>query len=154
MKKMRVNGIFLLWLHSCSALPETCSIQRPYKWSISASVICTISTVAGTMHLKSEYHPRKKKKNTDDESLQQCTVGREGRQEEVGEREGDGAASHAYSSSVFGASAGCLCFMSFSPLSVSSLPLCCFPFSALPSLFLPHPLLIPPCPVSLPLPGV
>lgn len=35
-----------------------------------------MSTVAGAMHLKSEYHPRKKA--GDDESLQQCTVGREG----------------------------------------------------------------------------
>lgn len=49
------------------------------------------------------------KKNGDDESLQQCTVGGEGWQEGVGEKEGEGAASHSYSSSVFGASAGCSC---------------------------------------------
>lgn len=42
------------------------------------------------------------------QSLRQCTVGGEGRQEGVGEKEGEGAASHSYSSSVFGASAGCM----------------------------------------------
>lgn len=50
------------------------------------------------------------------------------------EEEGEVAASHSHSSSVFGS----LCSISFSPLPVSSPPLCHFP-SHQPPLFLPHP---------------
>lgn len=83
------------------------------------------------MHPKSEYHPRK---NGDDESLQQCTVG--GKERRMGGGEGRGGCCLPLKLLFFlffGASAVCL---SFSPLPVSSPPLCCFP-SHQPSLFLP-----------------
>lgn len=66
------------------------------------------------------------------------------RGEGVGEKERVHAASHSYFSSVFGASAGSLYFISFSPLPVSSHPLCCFP-SHQPSL--------PPSPTPYPSPS-
>lgn len=78
---------------------------------------------------------KQQKKIGDDESLWQCTVFREGRQEGVGEKEGEGAASHFYFSSVIRASAGRHCFMPFFYLPVSSPPLCFLP-SHQPSLFL------------------
>lgn len=49
------------------------------------------------------------------------------RGEGVGKKEREHLASHSYSSSVVGASAGSLYFISFSLLPVSSHPLCCFP---------------------------
>lgn len=52
-----------------------CATHKLYKLSVSDCVISTISTLADAMHLKSENHPTK---IGDDESLQRCTVGREG----------------------------------------------------------------------------
>lgn len=106
-------------------------------------MICTISTVADAMHLKSENHPRNEMMKAF--SAAQLAERMEGK---VGGGEG-AAASHSFSSSVFGASAGSLGFLSFSSLPVfisDSHSLSGFSFLN-PFLFLSHPLLIPPYPV-------
>lgn len=70
--------------------------------------------------------PQKKKREMMKAFSSAQLAGRD-RGEGVGEKERVHAASHSYFSSVFGASAGSLYFISFSPLPVSSHPLCCFP---------------------------